>query len=368
MNIRNLTLVVLIFIANWAMANQALPVWMNEGPYLEEASGSFEIPIKVSGTKIFVQIQIGEKLRRFVVDTGSPSMIDSAIAEELKLKVVGTNKGIDSHGSIIETGIVQTDINIGGMAIQKIPMMSANFSSSPAIKEFIGDGVLGSDLLPLGIWQIDLKNSVLRFNTNLQDMPHIKGSVILRLHQFGYPYMPILDVRYSKKSQSKALFDTGSPSFFTISSADFEGTTKSKGIGRTLSGYGSPGGSLGGQAPNTELMQVELKELTIDKLKLGRVVAQRRELSPSLIGARMLENYIITFDSRSGRAYFEEYASKVISNSSFGFSLAFDNSISIGAVWENSPAKSAGLRVGLELISINGVEVKYTQDLSLIHI
>ena len=243
----------------------------------------------------------------------------------------------------------------------KVPMMAANFSSSPVTKEFIGDGVLGSDLLPLGAWQLDLKNSVLRFNTNLQGLPHIKDSKQLKLYQFGYPYMPILDVTYAKKARSKAMFDTGSPTFFAISFADLNGAKKASGIGETVSGYGSPGSSLGGQAPNIELLQVELKNLAIDKLKLGRVVAERRELSPSLIGAGILENYIATLDSRSESAYFKEYSDGVLAKSSFGFSLAFDNSISIGAVWENSPAKAAGLQAGLELISINGVEAEYTK-------
>jgi predicted aspartyl protease len=351
----------LIFFANYLIARQTPPSWISEGPYLEESSASFEVPIIVKGTKIYVELELGGKPRRFVFDTGSPSMIDSALVEELGLKIVDTNKGIDAHGVIIETEIVQTHIKIGGMAIQKVPMMAANFSSSPVTKEFIGDGLLGSDLLPLGIWQLDLKSSVLRFNTNLQGLPHIKGSKQLKLYQFGYPYMPILDVTFAKKAQSKAMFDTGSPTFFAISSADLKGTKKASGIGKTVSGYGSPGGSLGGQAPNIELQQVELKNLTIDKLKLGRVVAKRRELSPSLIGARVLENYIITFDSSSGSAYFKEYANTVFAKSTFGFSLAFDNNISIGAVWEKSPAKDAGLQAGLELISINGVEVDFTQ-------
>lgn len=352
----------LIFFANFVMASQTPPSWISEGPYLEASPASFEVPINVIGAKIYVKIQIGGKPRRFVLDTGSPSMIDSALVEELGLKSVDTNKGTDAHGTIVETEIVQANIQIGGVAIQKVPMMAANFSSSLAIKEFIGDGVLGSDLLPLGAWQIDLKNAALRFNTNLQELPHVKGSNKLKLYQFGYPYMPILDVTYAKKARSKAMFDTGSPTFFAISSADLNGAKKASGIDTTVSGYGSPGSSLGGQAPNIELLQVELKNLTIDKLELGRVVAEKRALSPSLIGGKILKNYIATLDSRSESAYFKKYSDGVFAESSFGFSFAFDKRISIGAVWENSPANAAGLQAGLELLSINGVEAAYTKD------
>lgn len=348
---------VFIFYANGLLADQTLPSWIREGPYLDNPTASFEVPIDVVATKLYVNIEIGDNPRRFVVDTGSPSMIDRALVEELGIKVVDTNKGRDAHGVVVETEIVQTNIQIGGISIHKVPMMSADFSTSIVTKEFVGDGVLGSDLLPLGAWQLDLKDSVLRFNTNLESLPHIEKSKKLKLYQFGYPYMPIFDVTYAKRARSKAMFDTGSPTFFAISSPDLIGSRKASGIGKTVSGYGSPGSSLGGQAPDAKLLQVELKNLAIDTLNLGRVVAVGRDLSPSLIGAKILERYVVTLDSRSESAYFEEYADGLFTESSFGFSLAFDKKLSIGAVWEDSPAEAAGLRAGMELVSINGVDV-----------
>jgi len=352
----------LITFINPAYADRNTPSWVTEGPYLKNSSASFEIPIKVFATKLYVEIEIGGKPRRFVFDTGSPSMIDTALVEELGLKVIDKNKGIDAHGAVVETEIVQVNVLIAGIAIQKVPMMTANFSGSELTKSFIGDGVLGSDLFPLGAWQFDLKNSLLRFNTNLNELPHIKQAKSLKLYQFGYPYMPIFDVKFAKKARSKAMLDTGSPTFFAISSLDLGGARKASGVGKTISGYGSPGGSLGGQAPETELLQLELKNLAIDKIKLGRVTAKKRDLPPSLIGARILENYIITLDSRSESAYFKEYFDGPFTNSSFGFSLAFNHNISIGAVWDDSPAKAAGLRTGIELTSINGIDIEYTRE------
>jgi hypothetical protein len=39
--------------------------------------------LTVRGTKLFVTVEIGGKPRRFVVDTGSPSMISSTLVKEL---------------------------------------------------------------------------------------------------------------------------------------------------------------------------------------------------------------------------------------------------------------------------------------------
>jgi hypothetical protein len=83
----------LLFFTHTVIANQNPPTWMSEGPYLESSPASFEIPIDVFATKSYVEVEIRGKPRRFVFDTGSPSMIDSTLVKELGLKVVDTNKG-----------------------------------------------------------------------------------------------------------------------------------------------------------------------------------------------------------------------------------------------------------------------------------
>lgn len=360
---KNVLLVLGLFlITNSVLGVQNQPAWITEGPYLVNPSASFDIPIEHLATKLYVKVEIGGEERRFVIDTGSPSMIDARLANELGLKVVDTNKGRDAHGSVIETNIVQTSMSIGGEEFRKVPMMAADFSNSPATQLFIGDGVIGSELLPLGIWQLDLKNSVLRFNTDLNKLPYLDDATELTLYQFGYPYMPIFDVIFSKDARSKAMFDTGSPSFFTISSNDLAGVRKDSETERTLSGYGSPGTSLGGQATETELLLIKLPTISVGKLPLGAVSAYRRDLSPSLIGASILEHFIITLDSRSKKAHFKQYSNGPYVILSFGFTLAFNNTISVAAVWDDSPAKVAGLRPGMELISINGIETEFSME------
>ena len=129
-----------------------------------------------------------------------------------------------------------------------------------------------------------------------------------------------------------------------------------------MSGYGSPGRSLGGQAPNSDQLQAELKSLALGDLALGRVGAQLRESSPSLIGASLLEQYIVTFDSKGESFYLHRYAESPLAQSSFGFTLSFDEQISVALVWNKSAAAKAGLSPGLVLKSINNVPTEPTQE------
>ncbi|ANM29725.1 hypothetical protein ABI59_09260 [Acidobacteria bacterium Mor1] len=352
----------LLTLAILSTAAQTPPEWTAEGPRVHPAAASFEVPVEVSATKLYVDVELGGKTRRFVVDTGSPSMIDRKIVEELDLPTVGTSKGRDAHGAVIESSIVQASLTLGGVRFDKVPMFAADFSSSPVTRAFIGDGVLGSELLPLGAWQMDLRQSMLRFSTDASRLPHVKKATKVKLDDFGYPHYPYLDVRFDRDARSKAMFDTGAPTYFTISPPDLAGTERAGGIGRTLTGYGSPGGSLGGQAPAGEQQLVELKALSIDKLKLGRVVAGRRDAPPSLIGARLLERFIVTFDSAAGLAYFTPYGKGDLPSSTFGFTLAFDQRISVGVVWNGTPAHKAGLRAGMPLTSIDGRATQWTPE------
>lgn len=351
----------LLLFASGAQAQEP-PTWMTEGPLLQEGPASFEVPMKILATKLYVEVEMGGEPRRFVVDTGSPSMIDAALAKELGLEVVGQSQGKDAHGVVIESDIVQGAVTVGDVTFRKVPMFVAEFSGQVATRFWIGDGVLGSELLVLGAWQIDRSNSVLRFHTDIKKLPFVDKAAKLELHTFGYPHAPILDVRFAKKARSKAMLDTGSPSYFAISPADLAGARQEGGIGKTRSGVGSAGASLGGQSPVGKQLRVELKTLSIGKLKLGRVGAIGRDGAPSLVGARMLEHFIVTLDAESGDAYFSRYADGRLARPSFGFSPAFGEKITVALVWDDSPAALAGLEPGLHLTAINGVPTEVSDD------
>lgn len=345
-----------------ADAQEKPPRWITEGPFVESDSFSIELPMEVVATKLYISVEIGGKPRRFVFDTGSPSMISAALAAELGLEVVDMRKGKDSHGTVIESNIVQADLTLNGVTFHKVPMFAADFSTSKAAQSILGDGVLGSEVLPLGAWQIDLPKSMLRCNTEVKELPNVKNATKERLYDFGYPHTPILDVQFAETAESKAMFDTGSPAYLAISPPDFAGAKRAGGIGRIISGYGSLGGTLAGQAPSGDQLQAELKTFSIGDVGLGRVAAIRRESPPSLIGASILEHFVITLDSRSGSAYFSKYREGPFSRPSFGFSLAFDEQILVALVWDDSPAAKAGLRAGQHLTSINGMATTLSGD------
>lgn len=327
------------------------PAWIAEGPYVDEASVSLDLPLEILANKLFVDVEVGGTLRRFVFDTGSPSMMSAALAAELGLETIDRRQGRDAHGAVIETEIVQSDLALGGTTFHKVPIFVAEF---PQTAQCLFDGVLGSEVLPLCAWQIDLPDAKLRCRSNLAELEHVGPENKQPLHSFGYPHAPILDVRFADKARSKALFDTGTPGYLAISPADFEGARRNGGVGQTVKGTGSIGGSLGGLAPDKDQLLVQLEALAVGTLRLGSVGAPLRESSPSLVGASVLDHFVVTLDSKGATAYFDQYREGPFVRPTYGFALSFEEDVAVSLVWNDSPADAAGLAVGQRVTALNG--------------
>lgn len=333
------------------LAADERPDWITDGPYTDDEVIELEVPMTVFANQLQVEVEVNGTRRRFLFDTGSPSMMNAAVAADLGLESVDRRQSRDSHGAIVETEIVQANLTVGGTTFYKVPVFVAEF---PHVAQCLFDGVLGSELLPLCAWQIDVPGAALRCRTDARSLSHVDGAKRLQLHDFGYPHAPFLDVQLATKARSKALFDTGSPEYLAISPPDLQGASRNGGVTKTINGTGSIGGSIGGQAPDREQVMAQLNEFAIGDVSLGRVNALRRESPPSLIGASILSHFVVTLDYNSSTAYLHQYRDGPFLRQSFGFGLAFDDSVSVSMVWDDSPAAEAGLRVGHAVTALDG--------------
>ena len=333
------------------LAADERPDWMKDGPYTDDERIDLAVPVEMFANQLHVEVEVNATLRRFLFDTASPSMMNATVAADLGLEAVDRRQSRDSHGAIVETEIVQADLTVGATTFRKVPVFVAEF---PKVAQCLFDGVLGSELLPLCAWQIDVPDATLRCSTDLRSLSNVSGARRVPLQDPGYPHAPLVDVQLATNARSKALFDTGSPGYMTISPPDLQGAKRNGGVIRTLTGSGSIGGSIGGQAPEREQVMVQLNELAIGDVSLGSVSAILRESPPSLIGASILWHFIVTLDYRSSTAYLHQFRDGPFSRQSFGFGLAFDDTVTVSMVWDDSPAAEAGLQVGQVVTTLGG--------------
>jgi hypothetical protein len=180
------------------------------------------------------------------------------------------------------------------------------------------------------------------------------------MHLFGYPFTPYFDMRFENGMQSKAMFDTGSAETFAICPPELESLERDSRFRKRprIRGFGSIGESLGGAAPESELAMVGLRRLDVGEVRLGEVVAVLRPSAPSLLGADVLRQFVVTLAYPERKAYFERRADRVPARATFGFGPAFrGETVSAGFVWERSPAWLAGLRAGDRLTRIDEIDL-----------
>ncbi len=336
-----------------AAAHAQAPAWVSEGPAVDVEPVSVDLPIETLASKLYVRVGVGGKERRFVVDTGSPSMISAGLAEELGLEIIDTIRGTDAHGVTIENGVAQLDIDLAGTRVRRVPVVVADFSRAPAAACLVGDGVLGSEMLPLCAWQYDLAEGVLRCRSNVDALEHTDHAARQPLYDFGYPHIPYLDIRLARDAVSKAMFDTGSPHVVAISPPDLGGAQRGGAVTGVTHGRGSPGTSLGGPAPVQDLRRADLESFSVGETTLGPVQAVVREAPPTLIGAPLLEHFVVTLDARNHAAYLDRLGDGPVTRPGFGFALAFDGGITVSQVWSGTAAFDAGLRPGTVVTAIN---------------
>ncbi len=334
---------------------QEMPDWTRIAPSIEATGFVERLPIEVLQTKLFLELELGGRPRSVVFDTGSPSVLSKPLATELGLEIIDTIQTLDANGVPIDNEVAVLDeLRLGGLSVRNIPVIIADLSKAP-IASCLFDVVLGSNILQVCNWQIDVAGRALTCADRLEDLPFIDESASVPIRVFGYPYSPILDTEFHSGMTSTAMFDTGSPEYVALTHRELEDLERTGAIerGALVRGFGSAGESLGGMGQDREAFLLSLSRLWIGDLELVDVVARSQQEAPTLIGASLLEHYVVTLAYPHKRAFFYKNSEAPLRRSSFGFGPDFDaQAVTASFVWEESPAYGAGIHPGDRLMRI----------------
>lgn len=332
---------------------------------IDRAASVDEIPISERNGKIYLRAVIGELEEEFIFDTGSPTILDEKLAERLELEIIGENRGRDANGKAVSMKIaIVKSLQIGDTRFHNIPVMVHDFTRVPLAHCYIPNGVLGSELLPGSAWRLNLSDASLKIASSIDELPLLAQTESAALHQFGYPFAPIVDYSIGRFSD-KALFDTGSSAEVAL----FQDVVRDKSVRKKIdresvqNGTGRHGTSAAGVGDILPLQTFDLTELRIGDHEIGRTHTRARPIPPTLIGAGLLKSHIVTLDYPNARFLMSPNGLPRAHEAHAGFSASvIDNAVEVSQLFEGSDAQKAGLTLGDQIVEIDGYELPVTTD------
>ena len=328
--------------------------------YTEQTEFYSTIPLHHNATKMHLTATINEQPFQFMLDTGSPTIVTKRVADLLELPIMGTNTGVDSNGTEVTMNVSIVDaIGIGEVVFRQVPVFIWDPSTTTDADCFFDGGVIGSELLPLAVWQFNLQNNTLVIANDSRKVEHTKNAKQAALLKVGYPHYPIVQHQINNGFTDNALFDTGSTELLHLNQLAYEQMRKDNVLNAPVGeGRGSFGKGAGGEAENSVYVLNEVKSLTVGNLQLQDLKVWTRNTPPTLIGSRILDTHIVTLDYQNQAVYFKEYA-LTRTSTGFGFRASFNerSQLQVSFISKPSIAVSAGLQIHDQIIAINNQTV-----------
>lgn len=314
-------------------------------------------PIRTEGNRINLEATVNGKTFRFILDTGSPTVLTKKVADALDLNVLGQNTGSDAHGNPVKMDLSVLDtLKIGDVVFANIPVFIFDQTSIPMADCIFDGGIIGSEIMPLTQWQINFKDKELVLGGEIKDYGFIQNAKAAKLFVFQYPHTPIIEHTINKSLTDKAIFDTGNTELLHLNIKAFEELKKRQKIKSEITqGFGSFGSSAGGEALEQVHYKINVNRLDIGKLSLKNIPVWTRSQVPTLVGARIFESQIVTLDYAEQKVYFYEYQHpQPFASDKFGLKTSIDNKrLRVSFVTKNSIAEEKGLAVGDQILAIN---------------
>jgi hypothetical protein len=134
------------------------PVIRPTTPVESASKGATAIPVKVSGSKVIVSVNLNNSTAaNLLLDTGaSRTMISSRIAKLLRLQPMGSGRGYGIGGVVTVSTARVDSVKLGEMERQNLLVMIHDFSPDPSY-----EGLLGFDFLSHFHMSVDLQKSLL---------------------------------------------------------------------------------------------------------------------------------------------------------------------------------------------------------------
>ena len=314
-------------------------------------TGVETIPVQFINNLPLINVTINEKDYVFIFDTGAPTVISTAIYNELELKPIKKGTVSDSknnRNTQILTRVPQ--IKLGEATFHDIGCVVIDFSV-PELSCYNIQGIIGANQMAKAIWKVNYSEEKISFTKdstqfNLSDFnitfPFVKKpqqTPLLKSRLFGENTMLTFDTGYTGKIEISNFSETIMDTVKKIKNVAVEGVS-------TVGIYGG-----GNKEVNYRFVT---DSVTIANTVFENVLMETN--TSSLLGNTFLKNYEFVMDWTKSKIHLKAINTEKESFNTFGFSYRFiENKPIISIVVQDSLNP---IKLGDEIISINNMNLE----------
>ena len=315
------------------------------------------IKIAVANNAVLIPLTMNGRALNFLLDTGSErSVLDASVASSLELRVSGDTQISRNYQNRLAATVDAPNIDIGRLHVGEKMFVVLNLISLSRALGTKVDGVLGTDILRHLTFRLNYSKNVIVFGP-LQRLGGLGKPLTLR--RSGERYFLTLRIA---SLPTELLLDTGTNST-NLSWATWQRISRVWTSSSTIEGIAGASTAASSAflmcAPSIELNDFALTNQPIRVQRAVHSGAFSENNFGGILGSDILRQFEITLDLGRNTIYLKRdthFQSNPYRYVTVGLQFAPNDrgSYSVMSVWKNSPADSAGIRLGDHIIAING--------------
>jgi len=327
------------------------------------------IPFNYVKNWIIVKVRFGvsDKEYDFIVDTGSPTVFSDSLIREVghenfsKIAVI-----TDTSSHAFNDYVVTTDdLNLGGISFNHVGALVVNNSEFGMLNCISPYGIIGYNILQVGIYQIDYLNNQITITDQLDSLRNV-GTIQWVNYTTISQETPVIRASLNDSISLNLTFDTGYSGFITLSSQKLFEKLNICCQDQTARYHTIPTIKITRthETESYEKLLFKGATLSVDSIEVKDIIVpvSNTPESPSsnLIGNKFFEHFLLTLDYRNKRVGFTPNGKRFHPEESTGFGFSFSPegyTLIITSVYVGTEAEKIGLQPGDTIHSINDLVI-----------
>ena len=188
----------------------------------EQENYKVTFPFELKKGWIIVPVEIKNKTYKFLLDTGSPTLVSKELAESLNMKVIDSVNAADVYNESQQNKYTRIEsIEIGTIDFVGTTALINDFNATPIWSSLKVDGFIGSNLMQHAIWDIDFKQKQITITDNESKLS-LPEEIIENKLFIGVAGLPSIAAKINEKKVWNFLVDLGYNGEIVIPFSEFE--------------------------------------------------------------------------------------------------------------------------------------------------